>query len=507
MIDQILRAVAPGVAASRAESRVRLASAERSAAILQAYDAAAGGGRMAGWRRPATSANAEAQPALQLLRGGARELARNNAHASRAIRVLASHIAGTGVRPRPDLSGAGLSEDEVAPQTTAIRDQWARFVENCDPSGRTDFYGQQRLLTRAVVEGGEALRLWFPVQDKGRMFWRCSVVEGDLLDHQRNEELKGGGRIVQGVEVDAIGRRVAYWLHEGHPGDRFSVASRITSRRVPAEYVDHAFEMLRPGQARGVSWFAPVALTLRDIGDLAEAEVVRKKLEACIAMSIQNPEGEEMGGVGTAGLAGATDASGAPLRDASGAAIERMRPGMILRAPAGWGVNFHAPTASPDLVDHMKERLAAVAAGVGVTYAQMTGDLSGANYSSMREGRIEFNRLIDSWQDDLMIHQTARPAWRRVMDAAVMNGEIAKRHPAKFIRPARPWVDPAKDMKAALDGAAAGIGSLTDIMERNGEDPDEVLAENVAWATKVHDSGLSFTINHKPQGGATDADA
>jgi lambda family phage portal protein len=499
MTEQTLSPVDQRLAASREKWRQHLTPAGRQATLVQSYDAAAVGGRMSGWRRPFTSANSEMEPALPMLRGGARELVRNNPHASRAVRVLESHIAGTGVRPRPDMSASGLGEAAIASQTAAARDQWTRFVENCDPEGLMDFYGQQRLMTRATVEGGEALRLWTPISDRGRIFWRCKVLEGDVLDHQRNQELRDGGRIVLGVEFDVIGRRVAYWLHDGHPGDRFSIATRLTSRRVPAELVDHCFEVLRPGQVRGVTWLTPVAITLRDVSDLCEAMLVKKKTEACIALVMTNAEGTPQGGLGSAALQGATDEAGTVMRDASGAAVERMRPGMIINAPPGWDVTPYSPTSAPDLVEHVKERLHAIAAGVGVTYSQMTGDMSGASYSSMREGRVEFNRLVDGWQDTLMIHQTARPAWRRVMDAAVMNGEIPARPRAKFIRPARPWVDPLKDQNAAINAAQAGIGSLTDIIERNGDDPDDVLAENLAWATKVRDSGLSFTINHMPE--------
>lgn len=403
MIDRAMKAIAPSLAARRAEARVRIATAEARERLLQAYDAAAVGGRQAGWRRPATSATTEIQPSLGMLRASARDLVRNNAHANRAVRVICAHVAGSGVRPRSLVDG--MPPEDAEALRRAARDQWARFVENCDPEGRTDFYGQQRLLMRAVAESGEALRIWFPVEDRGRLFWRCRVEEGDLLDHQRNEELRGGGRIVQGVEFSAMGGRVAYWLHDRHPGDRFGGMTRYESRRVEARFVDHAFELLRPGQVRGVSWFAPVAVPIRDIADLAEAEVVRKKLEACIAAVVTNANEDP---AGRPAIAPATDDDGAPLTTATGEPIERLRPGMVLQARPGWSVDYKAPPASDGLVEHMKERLHAIAAGIGVTYHQITGDLSEANYSSLRGGQVEFERLVDAWQDDLMIMQTGR---------------------------------------------------------------------------------------------------
>lgn len=504
----ILQRLAPQLAARRAEARLRAARAEtallaesRRAEILQGYDAARQGGRVAGWGRPHTSASTEIQPALAFLRASGRDLVRNSAHANRALRVLSSHIAGTGVRPRALVSSP--EPDTRAALLRVTGEQWQRFADNCDPSGQLDFYGQQRLAMRAVAESGEALRIWMPEAEDGRLRWRCRIIEGDLLDHQKNEVRADRSRIVQGVEFDAAGRRVAYWLHETHPGDRYAVG-RLTwdVRRVPAQFVDHIYEVLRPGQVRGVSWFAPVAMVLRDLDDLAEAEVVRKKLEACIAMVVHNANDDAETG---AALASAEDDSGAPLRTTSGAPVERLGPGMVLEARPGWGVDFHAPPASEGLVEHMKERLHAIAAGVGVTYTQMTGDLGEANYSSMRAGEMEFHRLVDVWQADLMVKQSGQPAWRRVMEAAQVNGTLRSDVVplATWTPPKRPWVDPQKDIAAAILEMRAGVRSPQEVIARLGRTPEELMAELKQWREMT--AGLGLEPGFGVAGGSDDA--
>jgi lambda family phage portal protein len=488
--------------ARRAEAELRVASAEAQTCIVrQGFDAARRGGRAAGWHRPLTSATTEIQPALPWLRATARDLVRNSPHASRAIRVLTAHIAGTGMRPRAQVEAVEPDAREAIQRVT--RDQWDRFVERCDPAGQLDWYGQQRLLTRAVVEGGEALRIWTPITDGGRLFWRCSVVEGDLLDHQKFERLNNGGKIVQGVEFDATGRRVAYHLLSEHPGERYSPMSlRHNLQRIPAEFVDHAYDVLRPGQVRGVSWFAPAATVLRDIDDLAEAEVVRKKLEACISMVVTSANDDGTPLTGSPAIAQASDDSGTMLTTSDGAPIERLRPGVILKAQPGWSVDFNAPPASEGLVDHMQERLHAVAAGIGVTYMQMTGDTMRATYSSMREGRIEFTRLIDGWQADLMVQQTGRPAWRRVMNAAIANGDLRQPSPprARFVPPKRPWVDPQKDAAAAIMQMEAFIRDPQSVVEETGEAPEDVIAGISRWRDLLRASGLSQPASAAPSG-------
>jgi len=510
---KIWERIAPGRAARRAEARVRLARAQtailaesKRVELLQTYDAAKMGGRNVGWHRPHTSAGTEIQTALPFLRSTARDLVRNSPHGSRAVRVLGSHIAGTGVRPRGQFGMVADSDTRAALQRVT-RDQWERFSENCDLSGQLDFYGQQRLIARAVAESGEALRLWRPVEANGLLRWRCEVIEGDLLDHQRNEARRDGSRIVQGVEFDAIGRRVAYWLHESHPGDRYSSGGlRWDIRRVPAEYVDHIYEVLRPGQVRGVSWFAPVATTMRDVDDLAAAEVVRKKLEACISMVVHNDHDDnDTGGA----VNPATDSQGQAILTSGGRPIEAMEPGMVLEARPGWGLDFHAPPASEGLVEHMKERLHAIAAGIGTTYFQMTGDLSEANYSSMRAGEVEFARLVDVWQADLMVMQSGAPAWRRVMAAAGINGEIRSEITprASWTPPKRPWVDPLKDARAAIDQMRAGILAPQEVIARTGRTPEELVEDLTEWRDMTE--GLALDPDYSPEAdmqGETDAE-
>jgi lambda family phage portal protein len=485
----ILERLAPGFAARRMEQRLQIEKLKLQEKMLQRYDAAISGGRHAGRARPATSASAEIQFGLLPLRNAARDLVRNNPHANRAMRVLRSHVAGEGMRPRAIFDDR-IEAEEAKRLKAVARDQWSRFVENCDVEGRLDFFGQQRLGMGAVVESGEYLRIWFMIREKGTWFWRCRILEGDYLDHQRNEVLPNGGRIVQGVEFDRIGRRVAYWLHKTDPGDRFGVSlrSRMDVERIDAEFVDHVFEVLRPGQVRGVSWFAPVAVTLSDIDELAEAELVRKKLEACIAGIITNANEDGLGAP-AAGISAARDDDGAPLKDAAGNPVERLQPGMFLQAKAGWNLEYQTPTASEGLAEHMRERLHAVAAGIGTTYSQMTGDLTGANFSSMRAGTLEFNRLVDGWQADLMVVQSGIPAWQRVMRLAVSQGRLPFVPRAAFTPPRRPWVDPLKDIKAAREEVEAGWASDQDMIERTGRDPEDVLRERREWQEMSADLG------------------
>ena len=300
VLDRAIRWVAPASALRRARIRAAIAMLARS------YEGARVGRRTEGWVVAGTSANAEIGTAIGRLRDRSRDLVRNNPYAAKASHAVVSNLVGTGILPRARSGDAAVNE-------TADK-LWARFAATCDADGLTDFSGLQALVVRAMVESGECLvrirdrRL----EDGLPLPLQLQLLEPDHLDTARTGDLPNGGFVVQGVEFDPLGRRRAYWLYPVHPGEvaMFRRAS-LTSQPVPAASVLHLFDRLRPGQVRGVPWFSAVILKLRDLDEYDDAELVRKKIEACFAAFVTGADDEE-----TLGSA-ATDAEGPGSRASS----------------------------------------------------------------------------------------------------------------------------------------------------------------------------------------------
>jgi capsid protein len=96
--------------------------------------------------------------------------------------------------------------------------------------------------------------------------------------------------MMEGVQFDELGRRVAYRLFSYHPGGVLILNPRggIVSQPVPADQIMHVYRVVRPGQVRGVPWLAPMMMALRR-PDYCDAERVRKKVEACVTAFVQQP--------------------------------------------------------------------------------------------------------------------------------------------------------------------------------------------------------------------------
>ncbi len=452
-LDRALGAVAPGTALRRLRRRQALDVLQR------AYEGARLGRRTEGWVTAGTGANAEIGPALSRLRERSRDLVRNNAWAAKAVQAVVSNLVGTGIVPRARAPSPELSE--------AADRLWTSFVTSCDADGLTDLYGLQALAVRGMAESGECLvRLRDRrLEDGLPLPFQLQLLEADHLDASRTGDLADGGFVLQGVEFDPLGRRRAYWLYPVHPGEVASIRrSRLQSQRVPAPSVLHLFERQRPGQVRGVPWLAPVILKLRDLDEYDDAELVRKKIEACFAAFVTGDED------------GAT--LGAASTDALGRRVESFEPGMIEYLAPGKDVKFAAPSASGDYDAYLRVQLHAIAAGLGLTYELLTGDLSQVNYSSIRAGLLEFRRRMEALQWQLLVPGFCRPVWRRFVEVAqatgaLPQGEIA----AEWTAPRFEAVDPLKDVQADILAVRAGLMTLKEAIARQGYDPAQVLDE------------------------------
>src|SRR6185295_18223605 len=244
--------------------------------VRRGYEGASAGRRTQGWRKTLSDANAETWKAGGQLRNVARDLVRNNPYAASALNTITDHAIGTGIQPSEELD---------------IWKAWAETTE-CDADGQNDFYGLQKLVMRTVVESGECLirrRVRTRPEERFPLPLKLQVLEPDFLDSTKDGPGTNGGRIIQGVEFNPIGQRVGYWLFKDHPGAMNGTS--LQSSFVPAEGVIHVYRAQRPGQVRGVSWFAPVLLRFKDFDDFEDATLMKQKIAACLAVITSDVDG------------------------------------------------------------------------------------------------------------------------------------------------------------------------------------------------------------------------
>lgn len=469
-LDRAIGWVSPARGARRAHAR----------RVMQTlgYDGAKSGRRTDGWITASTSADSEAQIALVKLRDRARDLVRNNAYAARALDVKVSNTIGTGIVA------------EV--KSKSVARSWQAFVENCDAEGHLDLYGLQSLIERCRMESGECLVQWVPTKRiTGSIAMKLRVLEPDLLDVSRDGAIAQSENVIRhGIEYDALGNRVAYYLYPEHPGETWSVTARgrirgLESRRVAASEIIHVYRKSRPGQTRGVTDFAPVIVPMRDLDDYDDAELMRKKIEACLAAFVTNASGVDATSLG-------------PVSTDSKGRVESIFPGMIEYLQPGEGISFSDPKASGGYADFQRFGLRKIAAGTGVPYELMTGDLSQVNYSSYRAGLVDFRRRIEQDQWNLYVPRVCQAIWNRFQaEEQAMNPGAGARTAVEWTPPRFELIDPLKETQAEIEACLAGFDTWDEIVRRRGWTASEQLDAIERWQKELDRRGIVLKSDHR----------
>ena len=248
-------------------------------------------------------------------------------------------------RASPRTPSAAASSRRRLVEDGALKDRiqrlWLAWTDEADADGLTDFYGLQAMAARAMFEAGECFLRFRPRRpDDGLTVpLQLQMLSSEHLPLGKCETLPNGNEIIFGIELDRIGRRVAYHFHRTHPGDvRQRGAGELV--RVPADQVCHVFHPIAEGQIRGVPWVAPAMVRLWLLDQYDDAELDRKKVAAMFAGFVTRPGPDDVMGEDSAQKdAGRRGADRPAARDDAAAAAGRghqvLRPGRRRRQLRG----------------------------------------------------------------------------------------------------------------------------------------------------------------------------
>jgi capsid protein len=147
----------------------------------------------------------------------------------------------------------------------------------------------------------------------------------------------------------------------------------------------------------------------------------------------------------------------------------------------------------------MRTELHGAAAGMGITYEGMTGDYSQVNFSSARMGAIEFGRMVEQLQYQLIIPVLCSRVWGWFFDMAKIAGIVPRNTEASatWTAPRREFVDPLKEVKALLEQVRAGFIPWQEAVRLLGYDPEEVRQQAAEDSQQFEALGLKPTSDPK----------
>lgn len=426
-----------------------------------------------GWRprRAGASANTDHRADARPLRDRARALYQNVPYVTRGCDGLVSARVGSGIEI------FSTSQRKLTKRRyEAILKQWKR---ECDADSVHWLDGMIAAADLAVVVDGECL-IRRRIRQGGVLPLKLQLLEIDWLDSTKIGPTPNGGQIINGIEYDSLGRVVAYWLYDSHPGDPFRTG-RIASQPVPAADVIHYYDPKRIGQGRGITRLAPIIARTRDLSLYEDAEDARKNLESRLGIV----------------ASGSADSLAQPMPGASTVTASQLAAGDlgqipsggILELPPGLNVTPFQPTSPPGYVDNVKLRLHLICAGLGVPYHLATGDVGEVNFSSARIRDIDFRREVEQYRWLVMIPRLLHPLCRWFADAVELMDGTPADYNFDFTPPRWDYVNPKQDVDAERAVLESGMDSLSETIRRRGREPAEVFAEMGADYKALESSG------------------
>lgn len=434
---------------------------------------------------------------ISALRNRSRELERNNPTAKGGIDSFVANLVGTDISPSWNLANQEQKDE--------LEQLWEDSQAEADYYGVSDFYGTQELAARAMVRDGEVLARFHDADPAEGLLvpLQVQLLEADHLDLSHNDISPEGNEIRFGIEWRQ-GRRYKYWLWNDHPGDSFLTRSDRYRLPISASEITHVFRPLRPGQSRGISWLAPLIVKLHDIDVYGDAELARKR--ACALWGGYIYSDTPVRG---------TDLSSPGSKPERGQIV--LEPGTFPKLANGQKIEF-APAADvgAHYLDFMKTEFRIIARGLGITYEQLTGDLAGVTYTSLRAGLIEFRRLCETIIHRTLVFQYCRPFINRWIHSAILNGVTSTISVSEYLRNPRlfhrvswnldgwDFTDPLKDRLAEKMDIRGGIetrgqkvakrgGSITKVDRQNEQERKQAEAHGNyydCYPSQTTDAGI-----------------
>ncbi len=434
------------------------------------------------WTTSSQSIDWDLRTALPILRARSRDLANNNANGKKFMQMVRTHIVGpVGFSLQVRVMDVAANGDETVDRVAskAIVKAFWKWAKrgNCDVTGLHSLKDIENLYISSVARDGEALVRKVYGNQAGPFGFQLQILDPERLDHNLNEDLRGGNRIKMGVELNPAGKPVAYYLYTAHPGDNpFFTFSGKTYERIPAEDLYHRFVAERAEQNRGVPWMAAAMNDLENLGGYEESAVVAARVGAAKMGFFETPDG------GGEALADEISAEGQLSTGAE--------PGVFDTMPAGYKFQpFNPDYPHAMFADFVKTCLRKVASGFGVAYNTLSNDLEGVNFSSIRTGVLEER---DNWMgaQDWMIESFLDNVFSEWLKFALLNKQILLPNGSalpvagydKFNvgiwRGRRwAWVDPTKDADANVTLIESGLKTRRSVIEDQGGDFEDTVAQ------------------------------
>ncbi|AIR03410.1 plasmid partitioning protein ParB [Cedecea neteri] len=479
------------------------------------------GGQLAQWLPSSQSADAALLP--QFERGNARadDLVRNNGYAANGVQLHQDHIVGSFFRLsyRPNWQRLGISEDDSRAMADDVEAAWREYAE--DHHCYMDVE-RKRTFTMMIREGvamhafnGE---LFTQPAAAARSAGRIFRTQFKMVSPKRvsnNNGVMDSATQRAGVVIDRNGAAVGYNVSE----DTYPLWGGRKWRYIPRELANgrpgmiHIFEPLEDGQTRGANQFYSVMEQMKMLDTLQNTQLQSAIVKAMYAATIESEldtekafefilgAGDDKTAQNNSGISKLLQQYIVYYQAAQvkfgGAKVPHLFPGDSLNLQTAQDTDNGYSVFEQSLLRY-------IAAGLGVSYEQLSRDYSQVSYSSARASANESWRYFLGRRKFIAARQASMMfgCW---LEEAFARGII--RMPAKarysyqeargawsnseWIGAGRMAIDGLKEVQESVMLIEAGLSTYEKECGKLGEDYQEVFRQQVREAQERREAGLT----------------
>jgi lambda family phage portal protein len=330
--------------------------------------------------------------------------------------------AGLTLHPQVDRETLGWSEERARQWEREAKALWREWAESKESDlERTQNFQQKTYLTlQSMLEGGDCFTIFTNKKRSGSDFnLKLQTIEGERVSNpnwQQDTET-----LIEGVEKDSDGAPKSYHISKFHPGnaeglanqgwDERSIFGSTTGRR----NILHHYNVIRPGQTRGIPILGPVTDKLVQIGRLTNAELLAAVINSFYTLIY----------MGDPGSTKVTKLSPASTKTPKSTDKIEMGAGQILRAPDGVEdiKSFDPQRPSHRFEPFFKAIVAEIGAAIGVPRSLILMSFDKSFSASRGEVLLAWVYFL-SKRTDIKV-SLCQPTYEAFLDEAISRGMLA----------------------------------------------------------------------------------
>lgn len=496
---------------------------------------------MRGYNPIKSSTKSDVDANLNVLRNRSADMYINSPLGASAVNTSRAHIIGAGLTLSAKINYRilGLTPEraiEWQHNTRAEFDLWADSLD-CDLYVKNNFYDMQDIAFISYLVDGDAwaaIKYRRPVNDfpyctRVQLFEAARVCNPDTLPLSGNVPAlmlektnpQNGNRIINGIEIDADGAVVAYWIANRYPYDPTEykqlewIRVEAFGKRTGFQNILQISHEERPEQYRGVPFLAPVIEELKQVSRFTDAELTAAIIKSYFTLFFKT----ESPGPGNMGL-GLPEAFGKQEKIDFSDYIFELGAGTMNELPPGYDVKTVDASRTLSAFEPFTNALISqIGAALGIPSEVLLSRFQ-SSYSAARGALLQFMAVAHArrvW----FARDFCQPVYERWLAEAVAIGRIQA--PGFFDSPLirKAWsradwygpvmgmLDPEKEVRAAKLREEYGYSTgEREAAEMTGTTYTENIAqlsvERQSWRNNKLDYPLTKPVAADGKGGADD---